>query len=123
MLNAMKNIYHRFIGEGEVSWHERPMLFIRRVLNFVIAGALLGVLLVSYVGPPYIKWDSSGSGAGVDARCLCAETARQGADKIIAYQMNGLAAGAVGGMLIGMLWAFMRRGKGGKAPVESTPKA
>jgi hypothetical protein len=85
------------------------MLFLRRVMNFMTAGALLGVLLMSAIGPGVIKWDAT-SGPGVDARCLCAETARQGADRIIAFQMNGLAGGALLGVVVGTLFAFARRG-------------
>lgn len=93
------------------------MKLARLVLNFVVVGALLGVLAVSLLGPTYIQWDTTG-GSGSDPRCLCAETARQGADRIIHYQMLGLAAGAGLGLVAGIALGIVRRKK---APAEAPP--
>jgi hypothetical protein len=90
--------------------YKRFMVFFRQVMNFMVAGALLGILAVSLLGPSFIQWDNSG-GTGADPRCLCGETARRGADRIIAYQMNGGAGGAVVGAIIGTLFAARRKKK------------
>jgi hypothetical protein len=84
------------------------MALVRVVLNFMVAGALAGVLLVSLVGPKYIAWDNT-PGSGASAMCICQEVARQGADRIVSYQMTGCAAGAVVGALLGGVFLFMRR--------------
>jgi hypothetical protein len=84
------------------------MALVRVVLNFMVAGALAGVLLVSLVGPKYIAWDNT-PGSGASAMCICQEVARQGADRIVSYQMTGCAAGAVVGALLGGAFLFMRR--------------
>lgn len=93
------------------------MAFVRFVLNFMVAGALLGVLAVSLVGPKYIAWDNT-PGSGTSAMCLCQEVARQGADRIVSYQMTGCATGAVLGLILGGVVATMRRKK-----VDAVPPA
>jgi hypothetical protein len=84
------------------------MALVRMVLNFMVAGALAGVLLVSLMGPRYIAWDNT-PGSGASAMCICQEVARQGADRIVSYQMTGCAAGAVLGAILGGVFVFMRR--------------
>ncbi|MFO0595736.1 MAG: hypothetical protein U0228_10535 [Myxococcaceae bacterium] len=84
------------------------MAIVRLLLNFMVAGALLGVLVVSLIGPKYIAWDNT-PGSGASAMCICQEVARQGADRMVSYQMSGCAAGAVFGALLGGVFVFMRR--------------
>lgn len=84
------------------------MALVRMVLNFMVAGALAGVLLVSLMGPKYIAWDNT-PGSGASAMCICQEVARQGADRIVSYQMTGCAVGAVLGAILGGVFVFMRR--------------
>lgn len=102
------------------------MVSLRALLNFVVAGALLGILLVTLVGPNYIAWDNTAGAAS--AMCLCGETARLGANTLITYQMRGVAAGALVGAIIGAIF-LIKRGKKKKAvepaaattPPASTP--
>jgi hypothetical protein len=84
------------------------MALMRTLFNFVIAGALLAVLLVSWFGPRVIAWDNT-AGTGAAAMCLCAEQALSGAQKIIMYQMWGCASGAGLGLLLGIAFAVNRR--------------
>lgn len=94
------------------------MAKLRTVLSAMVGGALLGILLVSLVGPKYIQWDTTAG--GVNAMCLCAETARSGADRIISYQMTGCAVGAVLGALAGAVFLVLRRKK---LPAATPPPA
>jgi ABC-type Fe3+-siderophore transport system permease subunit len=94
------------------------MAKLRTVLSSSVGGALLGILLVSLVGPKYIQWDSTAG--GVSAMCLCAETARQGADRIISLQMTGCAVGAVLGAIVGAAFLVLRRKK---LPAATPPPA
>lgn len=87
------------------------------VVTFLVSGALAGVLGASYFGPKYI---AMGSGWSNNA-CLCAETARQGAEMLVAYQMKGLAAGAIVGLLLGIAFVVWR--KRAKKTPETTPPA
>ncbi len=83
------------------------MAKLRTVLSASVGGALLGILLVSLVGPRYIQWDTTAG--GVNAMCLCAETARSGADRLLAYQMTGCAVGAALGLIAGVVFLALRR--------------
>ncbi len=90
------------------------MVSFRAVLSFAVAGALLGILLVTFTGPGFIGWDNTaGNGNGM---CICGITARQGAETLIAYQMRGTAGGAVLGLIAGMAFLIIRRKRGTSAP-------
>lgn len=98
------------------------MPIFRTILNFVVAGALLGALAVTLIGPSYIQWDST-SGSGTDPRCLCAETARQGADRIIDLQVKGVATGSALGIVVGIAVARRKKRVAPAAPATPTPNA
>ena len=90
------------------------MAQVRTVLLFMMAFAFVGVLLVSWLGPGYIKWDAtSAGGAGM---CLCADQALYGARVLISYQLWGTAIGAVLGLISGITWVVLRRKKPEAAP-------
>ncbi len=85
------------------------MALLRLVMNFLVAGALLGVLVATLLYPRYMAWDNTpGSGK---ALCDCAETTRQTAEKLINGQMVGCATGAGLGALAGFAFAIVRRKK------------
>ena len=86
------------------------MAFFRLVLNWVVGGALVGVLAVSLAGPKYIAWDNT-PGSGTTAMCVCQEVARQGADRIISYQMTGAVAGGITGAAVAVAIFTLRRKK------------
>jgi hypothetical protein len=86
------------------------MVLVRLVLNFVVAGALLGVLAVTVAYPKYKAWDNTP--AFGKALCDCAETTRQTAQGLIDAQMTGCAAGAGLGAAAGIAFTFLRRKKG-----------
>lgn len=92
------------------------MAVLRAVLNFVVAGALVGILTVTLVGPKLITWDNT-AGNG-DGMCMCGIAAGRGADTLITYQMRGVAGGALLGAIAGAVILLQRRKK-----VASTPAA
>lgn len=94
------------------------MALVRVVLNFMVGGALLGVLGVSWLGPKFIEWDNT-LGSGVKGQCICAEQARLGANTLIYYQMNGCVGGAVLGTIAGALFLRLRN----KTVAVATPSA
>jgi len=83
------------------------MALVRLVLNFMVAGALLGVLAASLIGPKFIAWNNTTEAP--NAMCICHEVARQGADTMIRYQMTWCAGGAVLGAIIGGVYVAMRK--------------
>lgn len=97
------------------------MALFRAVLNFLVAGALLGILSVTLMGPKLIIWDNT-AGAG-DGMCMCGIAAGRGADTLITYQMRGVGGGAVVGTIIGLVVMIQRRRKGGTTPAAPPPAA
>jgi len=91
------------------------MALLRVVLNFIVAGALFAVLLVSWAGPGYISWDNT-PGSGTAAMCLCSTQALQGAQRMISYQMTGCAVGAGLGAIAGIAWVVIRRKRAAALP-------
>ena len=97
------------------------MVLFRAVLNFMVAGALVGILGVTLMGPKLITWDNT-AGNG-DGMCLCGIAAGRGADTLITYQMRGVGGGAVLGTIVGLVVMIQRRRKGGSAPAAPPPAA
>lgn len=95
------------------------MVSLRALLNFVVAGALLGILVVTLVGPNFIAWDNTAGAA--TAMCLCGETARLGANTLITYQMRGVGGGAVLGAIAGAIFLMKRRKSGAAAATTPAP--
>jgi hypothetical protein len=93
------------------------MAFLRVVMNFMVAGALLGVLGVTAVYPRYKAWDNT-PGIGT-ALCNCADVTRQTADGLISAQMTGCAGGAVLGLLAGAFFALGRKKKDVPGPTAA----
>jgi len=86
------------------------MAMLRVLLNFVVAGALLGGLVATLSAPRFLTWDNT-PGMGT-ALCNCADVTRQTAGKLINAQMTGCAVGAGLGLIAGIAFKVMRRKKG-----------
>lgn len=95
------------------------MAILRAVLNFVVAGALVGILAVTLMGPTLIEWDNTAGQA--DGMCMCGITAKRGANTLITYQMRGVAGGALLFAVLGAVVLVQRRRKLGKTPPPTTP--
>ena len=91
------------------------MAQVRVVLNFIVAFALLAVLLSSWIGPNYIRWDNT-LGSGKDGMCICSEQALLGAKTLVSYQMNATLVGAGLGLIAGIAFVIVRRNKQPAAP-------
>lgn len=97
------------------------MALMRAVLNFAVAGALIGILSVTLAGPSMIGWDNT-AGNG-DGMCICGPTARRGADTLITYQMRGVAGGSILFAIAGTVFMLKRRKKVGSTPAAPPPAA
>jgi hypothetical protein len=98
------------------------MAQVRVVLNFIVAFALLAVLLSTWMGPNYIRWDNT-LGSGKDGMCICSEQALLGAKTLVSYQMTGTAVGAGIGLIAGIAWVVLRRNKKPAATTTTPPPA
>lgn len=97
------------------------MNFLRLVLNFVVAGALLGIVVATVAGKKFLPWDNTT--AQGKALCDCAETTRQTADRLIAWQLTGGASGAGLGAVAGVAFGVARRKKKTAGASSSTTAA
>lgn len=92
---------------------------LRTVLNFVVFGAMIGILIASYMGPGYVEWDNR-TGAADGGMCLCSKKAREGADRLLGFQMEAAAAGGGVGVLMSIGYLLWRRSKAKKAAANTS---
>lgn len=95
----------------------RRMNFLRSVMNFVVGGALLGVLATTFAAPRLLAWDNTP--AMGKALCDCAETTRQTAARLVNAQLIGCGVGAIVGAAAGIAFTVSRR----KKAAAATPPA
>lgn len=73
----------------------------RKLIFFVFAGALLGIVVASIIGPMYIAWDNTP--AQGQALCNCADCVRSTAARLIKHQLMGAALGVVSLLAVGVV--------------------
>lgn len=83
------------------------------MLNFVLAGVLLGAIVASFVVPPALAWYTAPGGlpkgAQIQAMVEIPEVIRYATGRLMRGQMIGGAVGGVLGLVAGML--MIRRSK------------
>jgi hypothetical protein len=99
----------------------------KTVLIFVLAGALLGVVITSYVVPPALSWYTAPGGlpqgAQIQAIVQIPEVIRYATGKLLRAQAIGGTIGALLGLVGGIL--LVRRGAAAatKAATPAAPPA
>ncbi len=85
----------------------------KTILILVLTGALLGVLVASYVVPPALSWYTAPGGlpqgAQIQAIVQIPEVIRYATGRLIRGQMIGSAIGAILGLVAGIL--LVRKGR------------
>jgi len=85
----------------------------KTVLIFVLSGALLGVIVTSYVVPPALSWYTAPGGlpqgAQIQAIVQIPEVIRYATGKLLRAQAIGGGIGAILGLAAGIL--LVRRGR------------
>lgn len=93
----------------------------KNVLILVLAGALLGVIVTSYVVPPALSWYTTPGGlpqgAQIQALVQIPDVIRYATGKLLRAQAIGGGIGALIGLIAGIL--LVRRGRT-KQPVAAT---
>ena len=82
------------------------------VLIFVLGGALLGVVVASYIVPPALSWYSAPGGlpqgTQIQAMVEIPEVIRYATGKLIRWQSIGGGIGAVVGLVMGIVMVRKR---------------
>ena len=93
----------------------------KTALIFMLAGALLGVVVASYVVPPALSWYTAPGGlpegAQIQAVVQIPEVIRYATGKLMRGQLYGGLAGAVLGLVAGIV--LVKRGAAAKAPLKA----
>ena len=85
----------------------------KTVLICVLSGALLGVVVASFVVPPALSWYTAPGGlpkgAQIQALVEIPEVIRYATGKLMRGQLIGGGIGAVAGLVVGILMGRKRR--------------
>jgi hypothetical protein len=87
---------------------------VKTTLILVLAGALIGALIASFVVPPALAWYTSPgglpAGAQIQAVVQIPEVIRYATGRLIRGQLIGAGIGATGGLVLGIML-----GRGGRS--------
>lgn len=97
------------------------MAAVKTVLVWMAVCALLGVVASTFFATQVVGWYNQ-PGGGSAAMCNCSELAHTTVTQIIQWQVGGLATGAVGGLVAGVMFVRWRRLKA-KAALALKPAA
>jgi hypothetical protein len=86
---------------------------VKTTLIFVLAGALLGIAIASWIVPPALAWYTTPGGlprgAEMQAVVQISEVIRYSMSRLIRGQLIGAGSGAVLGLVAGMVLDVRRR--------------
>ena len=89
----------------------------KTLLNFVLAGALLGIVIASWVGPAFLGWYNETPYA-TQTVCNLPDVIRKTSSEVLTYQAIGAGIGSVVMLVLGVL--FVRRASR-KARMQAGP--
>ncbi len=93
----------------------------KTLLNFILAGALLGAVVASWLGPNYLGWYNETPYA-TQTMCNLPEVIRKTSADLISYQATGGGVGAAAFLVLGVL--FVRRThRRARSEANQTPPA
>ena len=98
----------------------------KNIVILMLTGAILGIVLASYIVPPAIAWYTEPGGlpgaANVQALVQIPEVIRSATSKLLRGQMVGAVIGAAGGLALGIAWS-RRKTRAAPPPAAVKPTA
>jgi hypothetical protein len=95
----------------------------KTTLILLLVGAIIGVVIASFVVPPALSWYTTPGGlpggAQVQAVVQIPEVIRYATSSLIRGQLIGAGIGAAIGLVLGIMLGFRGRGSDGKIDVRS----
>jgi hypothetical protein len=85
------------------------MATVYKLIGWLSAGAVLGLLAASLTAPGYIAWDNT-PGTG-QALCECAKVAKETAGRLLSIQAESAAVGGTLFLIVGIVVEVRRRKK------------
>lgn len=92
----------------------------KTLLNFVLAGALLGILVASWAGPTFIGWYNETPLAS-QVMCNLPEVVRNVSSSLLTWQAVGAGIGATAFLVLGILVARRASRRARAQAGETTP--
>jgi hypothetical protein len=93
----------------------------KTLLNFVLAGALLGIVVASWLGPSFLGWYNETPYA-TQTMCNLPDVIRRTSASLLSYQATGAGIGGFVMLVLGIL--FVRRAsRRARAQAGQTPPA
>jgi len=93
----------------------------KTLLNFVLAGTLLGALVASWVGPHAIGWYNE-TPLATQTMCNLPEVVRNVTSQLLTWQVIGAGIGAAVFLALGILFT-LRMNKKARPPSSPPPAA
>jgi hypothetical protein len=90
------------------------MATVKTLALFLLVGAAVGLVLVSFIAPGIIKWDNTP--AMGQALCNCTECTDKTASRLLTAQAEGALGGGVLFLVFGIVWEVQTRKKKQPAP-------
>jgi hypothetical protein len=89
------------------------MATVNRLIGWLSAGALLGLMAASLLAPSYLGWDNTA--ASGTALCECSKVTRDTASRLLGMQAESAAIGGVLFLIVGIALVVRARNKAAPA--------
>ncbi|MCP3163456.1 hypothetical protein [Myxococcus qinghaiensis] len=94
----------------------------KTLLNFVLGGALLGILVASWAGPHFIGWYNE-TPLATQTMCNLPQVIRQVSSDLLTWQTIGAGVGAAVFLVLGILFTVRSNRKAREQQTRTPPPA
>ncbi|NVJ28785.1 MULTISPECIES: hypothetical protein [Myxococcus] len=94
----------------------------KTLLNFVLGGALLGILIASWAGPHFIGWYNE-TPLATQTMCNLPQVIRHVSSELLTWQTIGAGVGATVFLVLGILFTIRSNRKAREQETRTPPPA